>query len=107
MKTRHTIVSILSVLAAIGSPSGALAHGAAGGDDLLPGEFRIRPVVTLEGHAGLENNLNLRRRFANSGLRRRSGKLVAAKSREIFARVSQKVWESEVVARQIRRWLIG
>ena len=69
MKTRHTIVSILSALAAAGSPSAALAHGAAAGDELLPGEFRIRPVVTLEGHAGLENNLEGQpRHYAIDGL---------------------------------------
>ena len=36
----------------------ALSHGAAGGDEpLRPGEFRARPVVTIEGHGGHENNL--------------------------------------------------
>ncbi|MFN9931683.1 MAG: hypothetical protein ACK55R_01795, partial [Cyanobacteriota bacterium] len=42
---------------ALAAPTPASAHGAAGGEDLAPGTFRISPVITLEGHAGLENNL--------------------------------------------------
>ncbi|MFZ9568123.1 MAG: hypothetical protein ACO3AJ_10000 [Vulcanococcus sp.] len=47
----------LGLLAALAAPSAALAHSTPGGQELLPGEFRVRPVVTLEGHGGLENNL--------------------------------------------------
>ena len=36
---------------------GAMAHGAAGGEEHAPGEFTARPVITIEGHGGLENNL--------------------------------------------------
>lgn len=37
----------------------AWAHGAAGSDEpLRPGEFRARPVVTLQGHGGFDNNLS-------------------------------------------------
>ena len=38
----------------------AHAHGAHGGgsaQDLDPGEYRVRPVITIEGHGGFENNL--------------------------------------------------
>ncbi|MEB3199041.1 MAG: hypothetical protein VKK62_00770 [Synechococcaceae cyanobacterium] len=35
----------------------ARAHGGFGDVDLAPGQFRLSPVVTLEGHAGYENNL--------------------------------------------------
>jgi hypothetical protein len=42
---------------ALAAPAPVRAHGAAGGEDLAPGTFRISPVITLEGHAGLENNL--------------------------------------------------
>jgi hypothetical protein len=45
------------------------AHGAAGGEDLAPGTFQISPVLTLEGHAGLENNLEGQpRHYAIDGL---------------------------------------
>ena len=37
--------------------SSAHAHGAAGGEELAPGEFNVRPVITIEGHGGFENNL--------------------------------------------------
>ena len=33
------------------------AHGAAGGESLEAGEFKASPVLTIEGHAGLEDNL--------------------------------------------------
>ncbi len=33
------------------------AHGSAGGEELKPGEFNARPVVTIEGHGGFETNL--------------------------------------------------
>ena len=33
------------------------AHGSAGGEELQPGEFNARPVVTIEGHGGFETNL--------------------------------------------------
>ena len=35
----------------------ALAHGGAGGEALKPGEYKASPVITIEGHGGLENNL--------------------------------------------------
>ena len=35
----------------------ALAHSTPGGEELVPGQFRARPIITIEGHAGLENNL--------------------------------------------------
>jgi hypothetical protein len=69
MRTRTTILAAMAALASIGAPQPALAHGAAGGEELRPGEFRIRPVVTLEGHAGLENNLDGQpRHYAIDGL---------------------------------------
>jgi hypothetical protein len=69
MKTRKTILAAFAALASTGAPLPAWSHGAAGGDELLPGEFRIRPVVTLEGHAGLENNLEGQpRHYAIDGL---------------------------------------
>ena len=50
-------------------PGSVLAHGAAGGADLAPGEFQMAPVLTIEGHAGLENNLDDRpRHYAVDGL---------------------------------------
>jgi len=33
------------------------AHGSAGGEQLKPGEFKARPVITIEGHGGFETNL--------------------------------------------------
>ena len=35
----------------------AYAHGGVEGEELEPGEFRARPVITIEGHGGFENNL--------------------------------------------------
>ena len=35
----------------------AYAHGGAAGEQLRPGEFKASPVITIEGHGGLENNL--------------------------------------------------
>ena len=59
----------LGLLAAVAAPGAALAHSTAGGVELLPGEFRVRPVVTLEGHGGLENNLEGRpQHYAIDGL---------------------------------------
>ena len=54
---------------ALAAPAPVRAHGAAGGEDLAPGTFRISPVITLEGHAGLENNLEGQpRHYAIDGL---------------------------------------
>ena len=54
---------------ALAAPAPLLAHGAAGGEDLAPGSFQITPVLTLEGHAGLENNLEGQpRHYALDGL---------------------------------------
>ncbi|MFM7511757.1 MAG: hypothetical protein ACKO3F_00055, partial [Cyanobium sp.] len=54
---------------ALADPAPLLAHGAAGGEDLAPGEFQLAPVLTLEGHAGLENNLEGQpRHYAIDGL---------------------------------------
>ena len=33
------------------------AHGGAGGEQLEPGEFKAKPIITIEGHGGFENNL--------------------------------------------------
>ena len=33
------------------------AHGGAGGEQLEPGEFQSKPVITIEGHGGFERNL--------------------------------------------------
>ena len=33
------------------------AHGGAGGEQLEPGEFNAKPVITIEGHGGFERNL--------------------------------------------------
>ena len=33
------------------------AHGGAGGEQLEPGEFQAKPIITIEGHGGFENNL--------------------------------------------------
>ena len=50
-------------------PAPVRAHGAAGGAELAPGEFQMAPVLTIEGHAGLENNLEDRpRHYAIDGL---------------------------------------
>ena len=59
----------LSLAMALASPAPLRAHGAAGGEDLAPGAFQIAPVLTLEGHAGLENNLEGQpRHYAIDGL---------------------------------------
>jgi hypothetical protein len=59
----------LSVVMALAAPAPLRAHGAAGGEDLAPGVFQIAPVLTLEGHAGLENNLEGQpRHYAIDGL---------------------------------------
>lgn len=69
MTTRQTILAAVAALAAAGSPIPAWSHGAPGGEELSPGDFRMRPVVTLEGHAGLENNLEGQpRHYAIDGL---------------------------------------
>jgi hypothetical protein len=50
-------------------PEPVRAHGAAGGADLAPGDFQIAPVLTIEGHGGLHNNLeNQPRHYAIDGL---------------------------------------
>ena len=38
------------------------AHGShgGGGEQLQPGEFKLSPIITLEGHGGFENNLENR-----------------------------------------------
>ena len=33
------------------------AHGGAGGEQLEPGEFNAKPIITIEGHGGFERNL--------------------------------------------------
>ena len=69
MSKRHTIIAAMACLAASSSPLPAWAHAAAGGEELAPGEFRVRPIVTIEGHAGLENNLEGQpRHYALDGL---------------------------------------
>ena len=69
MSKRHTIIAAMACLAASNSPLPAWAHAAAGGEELAPGEFRVRPIVTIEGHAGLENNLEGQpRHYALDGL---------------------------------------
>ena len=35
----------------------ALAHGGVEREELEEGEYRVRPVITIEGHGGFENNL--------------------------------------------------
>lgn len=45
------------------------AHGGGGGDPLETGEFRARPVITIEGHSGYELNLEGRpEHYAIDGL---------------------------------------
>ena len=47
----------------------AYAHGGVEGEELEPGEFRARPVITIEGHGGFENNLEGRpQHYAIDGL---------------------------------------
>jgi len=59
----------VGLVIALAAPAPLRAHGAAGGDDLAPGVFQITPVLTLEGHAGLENNLEGQpRHYALDGL---------------------------------------
>ncbi|MEB3317077.1 MAG: hypothetical protein VKO39_02895 [Cyanobacteriota bacterium] len=66
--TRISLAS-LGLGLALALPSPLRAHGAAGGEDLAPGVFQISPVLTLEGHAGLENNLEDQpRHYALDGL---------------------------------------
>jgi len=57
MRARHRLVGALASLAAVAAPMPALAHSTPGGEELVPGQFRARPIITIEGHAGLENNL--------------------------------------------------
>lgn len=58
-----------AVAFALAMPEPARSHGAAGGEELAPGTFRMAPVLTLEGHAGLENNLEGQpRHYAIDGL---------------------------------------
>ncbi len=57
MRARHRLVGALASLAAAAAPMPALAHSTPGGEELVPGQFRARPIITIEGHAGLENNL--------------------------------------------------
>nr|MCH9714925.1 hypothetical protein [Cyanobacteriota bacterium] len=57
------------IVLACALPAPVRAHGAAGGAELAPGEFQMSPVITLEGHAGLEDNLEDRpRHYAIDGL---------------------------------------
>ena len=47
----------------------ASAHGGAEGSDLKPGEYKASPILTIEGHGGLENNLQGQpRHYAIDGL---------------------------------------
>ena len=47
----------------------ALAHGGPGGEELKPGEYKASPVITIEGHGGLENNIQGQpRHYAIDGL---------------------------------------
>ena len=71
LSTRRPRVALvpLGLVIALASPAPLRAHGAAGGEDLAPGAFQISPVLTLEGHAGLENNLEGQpRHYALDGL---------------------------------------
>ena len=71
LSTRRPRIALvpLGLLIALASPAPLRAHGAAGGEDLAPGAFQISPVLTLEGHAGLENNLEGHpRHYALDGL---------------------------------------
>lgn len=54
--TRRLLLPLLLAGSLLQGP-GARGHGADGGESWpAPGEFRARGVLTLEGHAGLENN---------------------------------------------------
>ena len=66
LKPRPTALSLLTALAPLGlqiaTPQAAQAgaghnHGGANQADLPAGDFRVMPVITLEGHGGYENNL--------------------------------------------------
>lgn len=63
MALRSCLRQLLPLLAPSGlaiaclCPAPLRAHGMADGNDLAPGQFQLSPVITLEGHAGLENNL--------------------------------------------------
>lgn len=64
-----TLLAPAGIALACALPAPVQAHGAPGGAELAPGEFQIAPVLTLEGHAGLENNLEDRpRHYAIDGL---------------------------------------
>ena len=68
MRARHRLVGALASLAAA-APMPALAHSTPGGEELVPGQFRARPIITIEGHAGLENNLEYQpKHYALDGL---------------------------------------
>ena len=57
----------LGCIASFGLP--ALAHGGGEGSDLKPGEYKASPILTIEGHGGLENNLEGHpRHYAIDGL---------------------------------------
>ena len=57
----------LGCIASFGLP--ALAHGSGEGSDLKPGEYKASPILTIEGHGGLENNLEGHpRHYAIDGL---------------------------------------
>ncbi|MFN9618595.1 MAG: hypothetical protein ACK55X_02625 [Synechococcaceae cyanobacterium] len=67
----HAGIALVPVglVLALAAPAPLRAHGAGGGEDLAPGTFQITPVLTLEGHAGLENNLEGQpRHYAIDGL---------------------------------------
>ena len=69
MRARHRLVGVLASLAAAAAPMPALAHTTPGGEELVPGQFRARPIITIEGHAGLENNLEYQpKHYALDGL---------------------------------------
>ena len=69
MSARHRIAVALACLAAAASPMPAMAHSMPGGEELVPGQFRVRPLITIEGHAGLENNLEYQpQHYALDGL---------------------------------------
>jgi hypothetical protein len=53
----RVLLASAGLAAVMAWPTPLRAHGAAGGEDLAPGSFQLSPVLTLEGHAGLENNL--------------------------------------------------
>ena len=70
-RTRRGWIALVPVglVIALATPAPLRAHGAAEGEDLAPGKFQIAPVLTLEGHAGLEDNLEGQpRHYAIDGL---------------------------------------